>query len=194
MRVLIFPVLALATLLAACDGSTSTTNNAGGGGAGGDTASGGGGSSSSTTSDTSSTTSDTMTTSTSDTTTTSSTSASNGCEDAGSDPVSFANDVQPIFSQSCGTSTTCHLKSSPSEGLSLKVGQAYASLVDVPAKQNCNGQDRVEPGSAAGSYLVNKITATDICPGEMKMPPGSNLATDKRQAIIDWICQGAQNN
>jgi hypothetical protein len=194
MRTWIFPVLGL-IFLAGCDGSTTSSNNGGGGagGSGGDTsttsADGGGGSG--TTSDTGSSTSDTGSSSTSDT---GSTTAATGCENAGADPVSFVADVQPIFLQSCGSTTTCHLKASPSEGMSLKEGQAYANLVDVPANQACNGQDRVEPGSAAGSYIVNKITGTGVCPGEKKMPPQGDLSDANKQKIIDWICQGAKDN
>lgn len=194
MRTWILPVLSAVSLLAACDGSSSTSGGNGGGGAGGETAStsdGGGGSSSS-----GMTTTDTETTGTGMTTTDTMTTdpGSDGCNGAGSSPVSFANDVQPIFLQSCGSTTTCHLKSSPSEGLSLKAGEAFASLVDVPAKQACNGQVRVAPGDAAASYVVNKITNTGICQGQKKMPPSTSLSTAKQQTIIDWICQGAENN
>ncbi len=128
------------------------------------------------------------------TTTTTTTTEGNGCESAGSEPVLFSTNVQPIFSQSCGSATTCHLKAAASEGLSLKPGSSYAALVDVNAKQSCNGQKRVQPGSAAGSYLVNKITATDVCPTTKKMPPQSSLSAASKQTIIDWICQGALNN
>ena len=185
MRAWILPVLTGFMLLAACDGSSTTSGNTGGGGAGGETSTttdGGGGS---TTTDTGMTTTDTGMTTT--------TMATDLCETAGSTPVSFANDVQPIFSQSCGNA--CHLKdSSPSAGLSLKAGEAYAELVGVDAAQACNGQKRVAPGSAADSYLVNKITATDLCPNTKKMPPSSTLPDATKQKIIDWICQGAENN
>jgi len=191
-----FVVFAALALIAACsETSSSTSDTTGGGGTGGattgsttggtaTTSDGGGGSA------TTSTTTTTTTTGSGGTTTT----TTDLCETAGTDPVSFAGAVQPIFSQSCGNNTACHLKSTPSEGLSLKAGQAYADLVDVAAVQDCNGQLRVEPGSASGSYLVNKIMATGVCPNEKKMPPQSTLSDAKKQTIIDWICQGAQNN
>jgi len=195
MRAWILPVLTGFTLLAACDGSSTTSGNTGGGGAGGETSTttdGGGGS---TTTDTGMTTTDPGTTTT-DTGTTTTTMATDLCETAGSAPVSFANDVQPIFSQSCGSASSCHLNNnaSPSAGLSLKAGEAYAELVGVDAAQACNGQKRVSPGSAADSYLVNKITATDLCPNTKKMPPSMTLPDATKQKIIDWICQGAENN
>jgi hypothetical protein len=185
MRTWILLPLAGLTLLAACDGS-STTSNAGGGGAGGDTSSttsdGGGGSSSTG-----------MTTST-DTTTSTTTMTSDPCESATSTPAFFANEVQPIFSQRCGTATSCHLGSLLPAGLSLKPGEAYAALVNVDATQTCNGQKRVAPGSAVDSYLVNKITATNMCPLTKKMPPSITLPDAEKQKLIDWVCQGAENN
>ncbi len=184
-------------LLASCDGG-SGADNSGGGGAGGATnsnTSGGGGAATTSGTATSSTTDTSSTSSsTTDTTSTSSTVANTGCETAGTAPVFFANDVQPVFSQSCGSATTCHGKASPSGSLSLKAGESYAALVDVPAKQTCNGQKRVEPGSAAGSYVVNKIEAVDLCPTTKKMPPSTTLPAASKQKIIDWICQGAKND
>lgn len=194
MRVSLFSLFAALTLLSACDGSSSSSSNSGGGGAGGDTSTtseGGGGSASTSTDSTTSTDTDTTTTSTTDTTTTSTSMDPDPCDSAGSEPVLFAA-VQTIFSAKCGTN--CHLAASPSEGLSLKPGESHAQLVDIPAKQSCNGQLRVQAGSAAGSYLVNKITNSGVCPGKKKMPPGNSLSAAEQQTIIDWICQGALDN
>ena len=185
-------------LLAACGDSSSATDNSGGGGSGGGTGgstTGGGGTGGTTATGGSGGTGGTTATGGSggtggSTTTT----ASDGCESAGATPVSFANDVQPIFSQSCGSNTTCHLKPTPSESLSLKAGEAYANLVDVNAKEACSGLKRVLPGNAADSYLVRKITDTDICPNTKKMPPSGTLSDTNKQKIIDWVCQGAMNN
>ena len=174
MRVSLAFVMSAAAMAAACGGSSSTDNLGGGGNVGGNAGNGGVGGTT--------------------TTTTTTPMVVDPCETAGSEPVSFVNDVQPIFSSSCGDATHCHLDPTPSEGLSLKVGEAYADLVNVPAKQDCNGQVRVLPGSAVGSYLINKITATGVCPGEKKMPPNSSLSAAKKQTIIDWVCQGAPEN
>jgi len=193
MRVsLVMATLGLVLLSACGDGSSGNggggstsaggSTNAGGGGAGGTTMSTGG--------TTMSTGGATMTTSS----TTTSSAPTDLCATAGSTPISFADDVQPIFGQSCGGVSSCHLKATPSEGLSLKPGESYADLVDVPAKQQCNGQVRVKPGSASDSYLVNKIENVGVCPGEKKMPPSGSLNAANKQKIIDWICQGAANN
>lgn len=199
MRVSISAIAVCFSVLVGCDGS-SPSGNGGGGGGGGEggatsatTGEGGGGGD--TTGSTTASLTDTSSTTSSETgSTTTTTSAPDLCDSAGETPVLFATDIQPIFSQSCGSATTCHLKSLPSEGLNLKPGSAYASLVGVNAKQSCNGQKRVAPGNAAGSYIVNKITATKVCPSTTKMPPSGQLSAASKQKIIDWICQGAQNN
>lgn len=196
MRVSLVIVILGTALLSACGDGASGSGNGGGGGS---TSAGGGGEGGSATtsstggSTTSSSTSSTTSSSTSSTTTTT-TMPVDLCATAGSTPISFAADVQPIFNQSCGGVNSCHLKAIPSEGLSLKAGESYADLVDVPAKQACNGQVRVKGGSASDSYLVNKITNVDVCPGEKKMPPSGSLSATNKQKIIDWICQGAPNN
>lgn len=189
MRASILSIFTAFTLLAACDGSSSTSSTStdtGGGGAGGTPSDGGGGTGTggSTTSDGGGGGSTASTT----------TMPADLCETAGAAPVFFANEIQPIFGQRCGNATSCHLGSQPPEGLSLKPADAYADLVDVDAVQTCNGQKRVAPGDASGSYLVNKITATDLCPTTKKMPPSSTMPQADKQKIIDWICQGAQNN
>lgn len=197
MRAFLFPLMmACGALLAACDGTSSTSSASGGGGSGGSASGGGGSSTSMGGGSTTTSTSTDVTSTTTGTMTTTSTGPmpTDPCETAGTDPVFFANEVEPIFSQSCGDAVSCHLKSMPSAGLSLKQGEVYANLVGVPASQNCNGQMRVAAGSAVDSYVVNKLTNTDICPMTKKMPPSSTLPDASKQKIIDWICQGAQNN
>ncbi|MBK8258391.1 MAG: PE-PGRS family protein [Polyangiaceae bacterium] len=190
-------VLGLALVAGCDDGGTGTTGNGGFGGmgTGGSTSGGSGpGTSGSTTSGSTGGMGGAGTTSSTGSETTSSTGAPDLCESASTTTAFFANEVMPIFGQSCGAPSSCHFGALPSEGLSLKTGEAYAELVGKPAKQACNGQNLVEPGSASGSYLVNKITATDVCPNEKKMPPNSPLSSANKQKIIDWICQGAANN
>ena len=203
MRVSIFAVAVCFSFLVGCgDGSSASGNGGSGGSGGGDggststTKSEGGSGGGGTTGSTTGSVTDTSETTTSSTTgsTTTTTGATDPCDSAGVDPVLFATEIQPIFNQSCGSATTCHLKAVPAEGLNLKAGASYASLVNVDAKQSCNGQKRVAPGDAAGSYLVNKITATKVCPMSTKMPPSGSLSNASKQKVIDWICQGAQNN
>jgi hypothetical protein len=76
------------------------------------------------------------------------------------------------------------------ESLNLSSGSAYANLVGVPC-QECSSRMRVlscNP-STLQSYMVAKITGTNICSGS-QMPKGAPLTSTQQQTIIDWIAQG----
>jgi hypothetical protein len=106
--------------------------------------------------------------------------------------VSFAADVQPIFSAACNASG-CHTGARPKEGLSLEVGEAYASLVGAPASQ-CSERLLVKPGDPAGSYLVQKLMGTQLCSGSQMPKAGQGLPDAEFETISNWICQGAPEN
>jgi hypothetical protein len=98
--------------------------------------------------------------------------------------VSFATQVQPIFTANC--TTGCHGGVRPSAGLSLAAGASYASLVGV--RSGCpDGRLRVTRGSVSASYLVNKLTGVG-------MLSGGPLPTAQIDLIRAWICNGAPNN
>jgi hypothetical protein len=98
-----------------------------------------------------------------------------------------------IFDPIC---TTCHtdVGRSPSAGLNLKVGSAFAQLVGV-ASSNNPGAIRVIPGDANGSYLVQKLEGAAGIVG-LRMPRnGPPFLTDAQIKVIrDWITAGAPNN
>ncbi|HEX5746878.1 MAG TPA: IPT/TIG domain-containing protein [Archangium sp.] len=103
----------------------------------------------------------------------------------------LANDVQPIFTASCANAG-CH--SSPSTPVNLTAGRAYGELVGVPSS-GCSSRPQV---TACGplrtqSFLVDKILATNTSPAcsGSPMPKGSPLTAAQKQAIIDWVAQGA---
>jgi hypothetical protein len=104
-------------------------------------------------------------------------------------PVSFAADVQPIFTANC---VPCHTTVAQSAGLDLSAGNSYAELVNVTAAEAA--LMRVLPGDPANSYLYRKITNAPGIIGQ-PMPFG---AFPMPQAQIDtigaWILQGALNN
>lgn len=88
----------------------------------------------------------------------------------GGPPVSFMNDLVPIFSGNC---VSCHAN--------------RASYADVRA--------RVVPNNAPGSLIYQKITGTQS--SGSPMPPGGQLSTTNPAgtALIErWIQQGALNN
>jgi hypothetical protein len=123
----------------------------------------------------------------------------------GATTVSFATDIQPILADSCATSG-CHQASGmtpggrPSDGgpgnvkseLILDAGLAYEALVGVPS--GCSGMNFVEPGDVSASYLMNKLTGSEMCAGT-KMPKGGAPLTQAQLDLIgNWICAGAENN
>lgn len=111
------------------------------------------------------------------------------CGDAS---VSFAADVQPIFTASCA-GNGCHRGVMPQAGLNLSTGNAYLELVNVAASQCNDGRMRVLPGQPSSSYLIDKMMNVDICSGT-KMPKLGVLGAGSIATVSNWICAGAQNN
>lgn len=123
--------------------------------------------------------------------------ATTGCESASGEPVSFANDIQPIFQASCGGANSCHFKSLASGGLSLKASAAHDALVGKASKVSaCGDKTLVVPGDVAQSYLIDKLLYTgkpEIC--GVRMPyQKPKLADAQIQTLVAWICQGAKND
>jgi hypothetical protein len=103
---------------------------------------------------------------------------------ANSSPVSFSNQIQPIFNSQC---TGCH---GSSGGLSLTAGTSYNYLVNIQAQSSCTSLKRVLPRDAANSVLYKKVSGT--C--GTQMPMGGTLNAGDIALIHDWINQGANNN
>jgi len=99
--------------------------------------------------------------------------------------ISFVLQVIPIFSANC---TGCH---GGTAGMFLSPGEAYANLVNVPAKTGtCVGTPRVTPGNSNASALYFRISGT--C--SERMPLGGQLPAADIEVIRQWIDQGAANN
>ena len=113
-----------------------------------------------------------------------------GCSGAAS--VSFSATIQPILTASCALSG-CHENVDPAIGMTLAAGSSYASLVNMPAVECGDGRMRVAPGNPGNSYIVHKLTATNICAGS-PMPLGGFLLDTEITTISSWICGGAPNN
>ncbi len=103
------------------------------------------------------------------------TKASNG-------PVSFAKDIQPIFTQTC---MPCHAGGTTAKGNYDLTG--YAGVMS-------NGSDstpNVIPGNADSSTLYRRLI--DAAPTQM--PKGRPALSAAQLATIkNWIVQGAKNN
>lgn len=103
---------------------------------------------------------------------------------------SFSRVIQEIFNRRGCAASACH-GSSKKEGLDLRAGQAWASLVNVPATQT--SAVRVIPGNPQDSYVVVKVEGRQSV-GE-RMPLGwSALDTIDLANLRNWIAQGAKAN
>lgn len=102
------------------------------------------------------------------------------------DEVSFANDIQPIFTTRCSISG-CHVSPSPAAGLVLTAGSSYANLVNVPTQIFTPGV-RITPNDTDASVLYLLVSS-----GTMPAT-GSPLTTAQIDAIREWIESGAPNN
>lgn len=100
--------------------------------------------------------------------------------------------MQPILTSSCAT-TGCHRGATAKAGLDLSAGKAHAALVGVEATQCSDGRLLVEPGAPSESYVMDKITNTDLCSGG-KMPKNGTLPSGDAATIANWICGGAPDN
>jgi hypothetical protein len=107
--------------------------------------------------------------------------------------VSFASDVQPIFTAHCATALFCHTGSSPAQGMNLSAGMAYAAIVGV-ASMEMSSLDRVAPGDPANSYLVRKINGGPGIVGSQMPLGGPFLSAADIATITNWVQQGAANN
>lgn len=103
--------------------------------------------------------------------------------------ISFSNNIQPIFNNSC----SCHLGAGAPLGLDLSPGKSYNNLVNVPSRE-LTSLDRIEPANPDTSYLVWKIEGDPRILGERMPLGGPYLNSQTIQLIRKWILQGAQNN
>jgi len=109
--------------------------------------------------------------------------------------VSFANDVQPIFSGSCAFSG-CHGTSNANPGgkpMVLASGQAYNNIVGVFSVELTTMQ-RIQAGQPNNSYLIHKIQGSHQSVGGSggRMPLGSApLSQAQIDLIRSWVANGA---
>jgi hypothetical protein len=112
----------------------------------------------------------------------------------GTAPVSFADDVQPIFNSFC---VTCHGPIAPPEELDLSAGNSYSNLVNVDSHES--SVKRVTPGDPFMSYLAGKIKGQHLMlpyggSGDQMPKGGAPLSGMDISTIESWIGQGALNN
>ncbi|MCZ6855690.1 MAG: CHRD domain-containing protein [Gammaproteobacteria bacterium] len=100
--------------------------------------------------------------------------------------VTFAETQIQIFTPNCAVSG-CHSGPGAPLGLDLSEGLAYGNLVGVASGQNPN-INRVEPGDADNSYLVQKLEGNAGTQMPLNRPP---LPSAQIQMVRDWINAGA---
>lgn len=96
-----------------------------------------------------------------------------------------------VFNLSCALSG-CHTGANPTGGMNLSAGMAYTNIVGV-ASSEVPALQRVSPGNADDSYLVQKLEGTAAVGA--RMPFGAAPLSDmKIQNVRDWIDAGALEN
>lgn len=107
---------------------------------------------------------------------------------AGDVTLSFAADIQPIFTANC---VRCHNDRTTNGGLDLRAGVSHGNLVNRVSNGYAPSL-RVVPGDPDNSVLHGKVANT----GQFgqQMPPTGSLAPELIQSIRAWILEGAVNN
>jgi hypothetical protein len=114
--------------------------------------------------------------------------------------VSFANQVQLIYTSTCAFAG-CHAGPTPAANMNLEAGMAYLNLVGQPSTQTLSDGvtrlNRVEPGAPDMSYLFKKHRGDEDI-SRQRMPqnnPGFfDLRTDLLEIERRWILEGALDN
>lgn len=108
--------------------------------------------------------------------------------------VSFANDIQPIFSAQCAG---CHRANSPTGITGVRMvlteGDAYDSIVNQPSAQDASWT-LVTPGDSDSSLLYLKVSSNSPPVGATMPLLGSRLSSSDLALIRDWIEDGALDN
>nr|MEE4266860.1 c-type cytochrome [Candidatus Krumholzibacteria bacterium] len=116
-----------------------------------------------------------------------------GCSDEGQSPVvpgpgteavSFAQQIQPIFDASC---VGCHGLGG-NAGLDLRPGFSHANLVGVAAQASSG--TLVAPSNSGASVLLNRLIGN----GLGLMPPSGALGPSTLDLVTQWIDEGAPDN
>lgn len=97
------------------------------------------------------------------------------------DTVSYATNVQPLFTQNCALSG-CHSGSFPAGGLNLESGNSYTEITK-------KGSGYVDTLNPQFSVIISSMTSRTE-----PMPPTGNLSKCDIELIKKWMLQKAKNN
>ncbi len=109
-------------------------------------------------------------------------------------PITFSQDIQPIFDKRCGV---CHRAGGIAaiEGIRMRLtsGASYQSLVNQPSSRYANWT-LVVPFDASVSLLYRKVH-DPVPPAGFRMPLLQPPLSDAEITLIrEWIDSGAPNN
>lgn len=115
--------------------------------------------------------------------------AAAGVSSAADESSSFETTVQPFINMACN----CHQSDPLMAPFSLKTGEAYQAIVNVPSSQ-VPTMMLVKPGSTQESYLWHKINGTFLEVGGtgMIMPFTIPLNETEKKIFESWILAGAK--
>jgi hypothetical protein len=117
----------------------------------------------------------------------------NATEQGGTTDVSFAANIQGIFTYNCAV-VGCHVPGNPPAGLVLAAGFAFAQTVNVAAAESPSLM-RITPSAPDTSYLYQKVLGTASRGTQMPAPATGNVLTDlDKDRIRRWIANGAMQN
>lgn len=103
-------------------------------------------------------------------------------------PVSFSEDIEPIFNGNCAVSG-CHTSSIQESGVDLS---SYESALNSVGNQY--GTEIIIPGEPENSPIVDKISNDNPEFGERMPYQRGQLSSAQIDSIIAWIDDGAPNN
>jgi hypothetical protein len=114
--------------------------------------------------------------------------------------VSFANQVQLIYTSTCAFAG-CHAGPTPAANMNLEAGMAHMNLVGQPSTQTLSDGvtrlNRVEPNAPDMSYLFKKHRGDEDISGQ-RMPRDNPSFFDVRTDLLEierrWILEGALDN
>jgi hypothetical protein len=92
---------------------------------------------------------------------------------------SFSRDIVPLFNGCAGE--ICHDFG----------GGAIIYQIGVPSVECCGKASLIVPGHPETSYVLNKLTGTNMCSGRQMPLDQTPYSASDVQTIADWICQGA---
>ncbi|MTI86626.1 MAG: hypothetical protein FH748_01515 [Balneolaceae bacterium] len=107
-------------------------------------------------------------------------------DDIDPEDISYADDIQPIFNQSCGGSG-CHVGSAQNN---VDLSSYSSTINSVGASYGIN---IVAPGDPDGSPLVDKIESNPDKGSRMPLT-GGFLSANQIATIRAWIEAGAEDN